>query len=202
LDCVRFGEAYGFLLFGGFGVPGLVDGAMLAAAAAKANNEAGEEFTSDMALSLTMDLAKAAVASTLKNEAPALIEALGVTAETVATSALIIVTGIFQSSTIGDEWLGAGRPPVAPGHAAPPAAPPAAAPAPPAPANPAPPAPAAPGPPPGPAHDPNRGPGAGPPEREPPPERPGPVEHPDPPERPEPPERDPPERDEPPHGLG
>src|SRR6185436_18628015 len=68
------GAAYGFLMFGGIGVPGLVDGATLAA---RGNAEAANELTGDLAVSLVSDIAKAGLASILEARAAGALAAAG-----------------------------------------------------------------------------------------------------------------------------
>src|ERR1700744_6321559 len=81
------GKAYGFLLFGGYGVPGLADGAQLAA---RANAEAANELTGDLALGLATDVAKATISASLEAAAADALAAAGLTAEAVAGAATLI----------------------------------------------------------------------------------------------------------------
>ncbi|QWR77922.1 hypothetical protein [Candidatus Magnetomonas plexicatena] len=95
-------KAFGFLMFGGFGVPGVVDGAKLASAADKID-EAGQEFTEDVALSLVSDVAKATLAESLEAAALTVLEEAGITAEAVASMSVLIVTGLLDSTPIAPE---------------------------------------------------------------------------------------------------
>ena len=97
------GTAYGFLMFGGFGVPGLVDGATLVATA-KTNSEAGNDFTMDMAVGLVTDVAKAALAKGLEFPAAStVLEFTGLTAEALASASTIVVSGLLSPSAIAPE---------------------------------------------------------------------------------------------------
>jgi hypothetical protein len=100
----EIGAGYGFLMFGGYGVPGLVDDAKLTAAVATANTEGVGEFPSEMAVSLVNDVAKACLTATLEHVAPEALEALGVTAETFATAAGLVVAGLLEPTPIGAEF--------------------------------------------------------------------------------------------------
>lgn len=96
----RFGEdigkAYGFLMFGGFGIPG-------ATLAARADAEGANDLTQDLALSLVTDSAKAGLTAALQAGAADALEAAGLTAEMVAGAATIIATGMLDSTPIGPE---------------------------------------------------------------------------------------------------
>jgi len=97
------GTAYGFLMFGGFGVPGLVDGATLVATA-NSNSEAGNDFTMDMAVGLVTDVAKAALAKGLEFPAAStVLEFTGLTAEALASASTIVVSGLLSPSAIAPE---------------------------------------------------------------------------------------------------
>ena len=56
------GNAYAFLMFGGYGVPGVVDGATLAV---KADSTAAVDLTEDLAVSAVADSAKAGLTAFL-----------------------------------------------------------------------------------------------------------------------------------------
>jgi len=146
-------NAYGLLMFGGFGVPGLVDGATLAA---QANADAAMDLTQDLALSLVTNAGEVGLRMILQQTAANALTAAGVSAEAVASMATLIVTGVFTPTPIASEpgppssatlptttTTPTGPPSAPPRGDRPPATPPSApSPAAPAPASPQPTAPA------------------------------------------------------------
>jgi CRP-like cAMP-binding protein len=97
---IPFGKAYGLLMFGGFGIPGLIDAAALAASA---NAHIAENLTEDLAIELVSDAAKAGLQSSLEATASPALEAAGLSAEVVARAANFIITGIFTPSPVAPD---------------------------------------------------------------------------------------------------
>jgi hypothetical protein len=96
------GKAYSIALFGGYGMPGMVDGAKLVAAADN-REKAGEEFTEDMVMGLATDVAKDCFTAALEAGAADALEAAGVTAESVASTAFAGLGVLLSSEEIGPE---------------------------------------------------------------------------------------------------
>ncbi len=103
------GQAYGLLMFGGYGFAGVVDGATLAA---KADTTAAQDLTQDLAISLVADSAKAGLAAGFKYIltkmaadplAEGAVEAAELTADVLSTASVVAVTGIFESKEAGPE---------------------------------------------------------------------------------------------------
>ncbi|HVI44587.1 MAG TPA: hypothetical protein VM802_06945 [Chitinophaga sp.] len=92
----KTGEAIAFLLFGGFGVPGIIDDAQLVNKALEKNKDAGNEFTQDMMAGLAADLAELAITEALKKAGVATVK-IG--------NALTFIGIMFTSSDIGIDTL-------------------------------------------------------------------------------------------------
>ena len=96
----QYAAAYSFLMFGGFGVPGLVDGAALAT---RANAEAVNELTEDLAMSLVKDLARMGLTELLEASVADSLLVAGLVPATVAAVAVLLVSGLLESTSIGAE---------------------------------------------------------------------------------------------------
>jgi len=92
--------AFLFLAFGGYGVPGLVDGASLSAAASA---QAAKDLTGELAVSLLSDLIKAGLIALLEARAAGALAAMGMTAEVFATASMAGLSVVFTPSKIGVE---------------------------------------------------------------------------------------------------
>jgi hypothetical protein len=92
------GAAINFLLFGGFGIPGMIDNTVLVKEALKNNDKKlGEKFTQEMATNLVEDLAGMATTKALEKMGISIVEKL--------ENPLLFFNILFSSETLGDGTL-------------------------------------------------------------------------------------------------
>jgi hypothetical protein len=86
-------KAFRLLMFGGFGVTGLVDVALLAK---RANAKTVSDLTEDTAVDFILEVAKQSLAASLELKAAGAIDAAGITSADVARMSRFIATGLLS----------------------------------------------------------------------------------------------------------